>query len=156
MMSRIVTGVLVLCTGLTLTQPAAAGGFGQAPKPDPALLSHCTGTSPITCTFDVPPGHYDVTVMLGDRHATAQTEVFAEARRLMVASTDTAAGELVRRTFTVNVRTPEGQQNGFGGPGTPGLTLTFAGSAPKVSGIGLAAACETSRLFVAGDSTVTD
>ncbi|MDX6279021.1 MAG: hypothetical protein QOH03_92, partial [Kribbellaceae bacterium] len=152
-----VIGALVLCAGLTLTQPAAAGGLGPAPRPDPALLSQCTGSTPITCTFDVPPGHYDVTVQLGDRQAAAQTEVLAEARRLMVGSTDTKAGELVRRSFTVNVREPEGQQNNFGGPGTPGLTLTFAGSAPKLSGIGLRpAGCGTRRLFLAGDSTVTD
>ncbi|WP_112237964.1 rhamnogalacturonan acetylesterase [Kribbella monticola] len=157
MTPRIVAGALALCAGLTFTQPAAAGGLGPAPRPDPALLSHCTGSQPITCTFDVPPGHYDVTVMLGDRHEAASTEVYAEARRLMVDSTETGPGELVRRTFTVNVRSPEGQQNGFGGPGTPGLTLTFSGSAPKVSGIGLAsAASATPRLFVAGDSTVTD
>lgn len=151
-------GALVICAGLALSPATAtAGGLGPAPKPDPALLAQCTGTAPITCTFDVPPGHYDVTLQLGDRRVAAQTEVFAEARRLMVGSIDTAAGELVRRTFTVNVRNPEAQQNGFSGPGTPGLTLTFAGSAPKVSGIGLApAGCETQRLFLAGDSTVTD
>lgn len=155
MRSRIVVGALVLCAGLALTQPAAADK-GPAPKPDPGLLARCTGSAPITCTFDVPPGHYDVTVQLGDRREAATTEVLAEARRLMVGSVDTQAGELVRRTFTVNVRTPEGQQNGFSGPGTPGLTLTFAGSAPKVSGIGLAPAACQMRLFLAGDSTVTD
>ncbi|TWD84897.1 lysophospholipase L1-like esterase [Kribbella amoyensis] len=143
----------IVATGLAFVM--AGGGLGPAPHPDPGLLAQCTGTAPITCTFDVPPGHYDVTVALGNRQEAARTEVLAEARRLMVPATDSAAGELVRRTFTVNVRDPEGQQNSFAGPGTPGLTLTFTGPAPKVSGIGLAPAA-TPRLFLAGDSTVTD
>ena len=36
---------------------------------------------------------------------------------------------------TVNVRQPEGQPTGQGGTGTPGLDITFAGSAPKLSGL---------------------
>ncbi len=164
-MPRVATLVLalVLGSGLMPAQPAAAGasaptepaGLGPAPRPDPALLSQCTGSAPITCTYDLPPGDYDVTVVLGNHREAGQTEVLAEARRLMVSAVATAADELVRRTFTVNVRTPEGQQNGFGGPGNPGLTLTFTGSAPKVSGIGIAPSSGP-RLFLAGDSTVTD
>jgi lysophospholipase L1-like esterase len=150
----LVLGVQVMAASAAAVEPAAPG-LGSAPKPDPALLSQCTGSAPVTCTYDVPPGDYDVTVVLGNHREAGQTEVLAEARRLMVSSVQTAADELVRRTFTVNVRTPEGQQNGFGGPGTPGLTLTFNGSAPKVSGIGIAPASGP-RLFLAGDSTVTD
>lgn len=129
-----------------------------APKLDPALLQACTGAAPIVCTWDLPAGHYDVTVMLGDRRAAARTQVSAEARRMLVPTVATDAGELARRTFTVNVRTPESQQNGMGGEGTPGLTLTFEGDAPAVAGIGITAApaATTPRLFLAGDSTVTD
>lgn len=130
-----------------------------APRLDPALLEACTGDDPVVCTFDdLAPGHYDVTVMLGDRREAASTEVRAEARRLMVSEVETGVGERVRKTFTVNVRHPEGQQNWFAGrPGTPGLTLTFTGADPRVSGIGIAEAPDRApRLFLAGDSTVTD
>ncbi|MFE7407558.1 rhamnogalacturonan acetylesterase [Isoptericola sp. NPDC057559] len=143
----------------TASAPAATGRPGlAAPRPDPALLEACTGAGPVVCTYpDLPPGHYDVTVLLGDRHAAARTEVLAEARRLMVDAVDTDEGEVVRRTFTVNVRDPESQQNLPPGDGTPGLTLTFGGDAPRVAGIGIRAADErTPRLALLGDSTVTD
>jgi lysophospholipase L1-like esterase len=100
---------------------------------------------PTTYTYDVPPGDYDVKVVLGNE----STDVFAEARRLMVSSTSRHVAR-----FTVNVRNPEGQQNGFGGPGTPGLQLTFTGAAPER--IMVTPAASTKRLFLAGDSTVTD
>lgn len=136
----------------------AAGGPRSAPRPEPALLEQCTGTGPVVCTYpDLAPGHYDVTVLLGDRRAAAGTEVQAEARRLMADGVETSAGELVRRTFTVNVRDPESQQNQPPGEGTPGLTLTFAGAAPAVAGIGIRHAPErTPRIALLGDSTVTD
>lgn len=159
---RAVVALAGLTTAAALAAgPAIAAGdpmMHPAPRTDPALVEQCVGESPVVCTYDVPPGHYDVTVMLGDRHGPASTEVHAEARRLMVGETATEAGELVRQTFTVNVRHPEGQQNWFAGrPGTPGLTLTFTGADPAVAGIGIAAAPESApRLFLAGDSTVTD
>ncbi|MBN6055080.1 rhamnogalacturonan acetylesterase, partial [Nonomuraea sp. RK-328] len=118
------------------------------PEPDPALLDARTGTAPIICTYDLPPGHYDVTVVVN-----GGTEVLAEARRLMAPASPDQGWH--RRAFTVNVRTPEAQQNGWDGPGTPGLTLTFAGAAPEVRAIGLAPAGPVA-LFLAGDSTVTD
>ena len=160
---RVVTAVLGVAAAATAVAgpPAhAAGGRPglDGPRPDAALLERCTGTDPVLCTFpDLPPGHYDVTVMLGDRRSPASTEVRAEARRLMVPAVDTAHGELARRTFTVNVRDPESQQNQPAGEGTPGLTLTFTGDDPRVAGIGIRAACpRTPRLALLGDSTVTD
>ncbi|WP_084467911.1 rhamnogalacturonan acetylesterase [Promicromonospora sukumoe] len=145
-------------TGVGALPRDTAGGPRGAPRPDPALLEHCAGTDPVVCTYpDLAPGHYDVTVRLGDRRAAAGTEVQAEARRLMADEVETSAGELVRRTFTVNVRDPESQQNQPPGEGTPGLTLTFAGAAPAVAGIGIRRAPErTPRIALLGDSTVTD
>jgi lysophospholipase L1-like esterase len=98
---------------------------------------------PTTYTYDVPPGDYDVKVVLGN-----ETAVFAEARRLMVSDTSQHVVQ-----FTVNVRDPEGQQNGFGGPGTPGLQLTLTG-AERITVT--PASRRTRRLVLAGDSTVTD
>jgi len=129
-----------------------------APHPTPSVVQSCTGSAPITCTVDVPPGDYDVTVMLGDRERAASTSVEAESRRMMVEETATDPGEQLRRTFTVNVRAQEGQQNDHGiGRGSPGLTLTFTGDAPAVQAIGIAAAPEDGRRIVLlGDSTVAD
>src|SRR2546422_6252271 len=103
----------------------AAAGFvfvlgAQLMPASAAAPSRCTGSAPITCSYDVPPGDYDVTVVLGNK--PEPVEVFAEARRLMVSGSSDPVLH-----FTVNVRDPEGQQNGFGGPGTPGLQLKFSG-----------------------------
>lgn len=160
---RVTTAALcALVAGAALGDPAAHAAVGRpglaGPRPDAALLERCTGTDPVVCTYpDLSPGHYDVTVMLGDRHGPAGTEVQAEARRLMVPEVHTADGELARRTFTVNVRDPESQQNQPVGEGTAGLTLTFTGDAPHVAGIGIRAAdARTPRIALLGDSTVTD
>ncbi|WP_127792122.1 rhamnogalacturonan acetylesterase [Agromyces sp. LHK192] len=144
-----------------LLAAAPAAGAAESARASTAFrygLEHCTGTAPITCTFpDLTPGHYNVAVVLGADDAAASTNVYAESRRLMIDETRTAAGEHIARAFTVNVRDPEGQQNAFNGRGNPGLTLAFAGTAPRVAHllvtptIGFA-----QRLVLFGDSTVTD
>jgi lysophospholipase L1-like esterase len=135
-MLRLLTAGLVLALGAHPMTAAAA------------VPAECSGEAPVTCTYDVPPGDYDVKVVLGS--AREPVEVLAEARRLMVSE----SSEPVLR-FTVNVREPEGQQNGFGGPGTPGLTLRLSGPAP-LNVVVTPAPASTRRLFLAGDSTVTD
>ncbi|HEX8346057.1 MAG TPA: discoidin domain-containing protein [Actinoplanes sp.] len=137
-------------TPVPSTTPVPAG-----PEPDPALRARCTGTAPISCHYDLPPGNYNVTVVLGDPARSGVTTVQAEARRVMLASTTTAAGELRRLSFSMNVRQPEGQPTGQGGTGTAGLDLSFGGSAPRLNGIGIAAA-RPPVLYLAGDSTVCD
>lgn len=138
--------------------PAPAGPVDVAPRTDDSILDACTGNSPIVCTLDLPPGHYDVTVELGDRFEAASTRVEAESRRVMVDEVTTAPGQRAHRSFTMNVRAQEGQQNDHGiGKGAAGLTLTFAGDAPALHGIGVRPAAESvQRLFLLGDSTVTD
>ncbi|HEX8631048.1 MAG TPA: discoidin domain-containing protein [Catenuloplanes sp.] len=127
----------------------------DGPTPDPALRAQCTGTAPIYCHYALPPGHYDVTVVLGDSRTAGSTAVQAEARRSMLATVNTAAGQTSRHTFTVNVRDPEGQPTGQGGPGTPGLDLYFVGTAPRLAAIGVAPVRHP-VLYLAGDSTVCD
>jgi lysophospholipase L1-like esterase len=105
--------------------------------------------TPIIRIFDVAPGHYDVSVVIGG----ATTQVLAEARRLM--ATVLPGDGPAHRSFTVNVRTPESQQNGYDGDGCPGLTLTFTGPAPEVRAVELSPV-RGRALFLAGDSTVTD
>ena len=138
----------------TTTTSTSGGGWG--PAPDPALRARCTGTSPITCHYDVAPGNYDLTVVLGDPSSAGNTSLQAEARRTLLIPVSTAAGQTIRYGFTVNVRQPEGQPTGQGGTGTAGLDLVLAGSAPRLNGIGLAAASSEPVLYLAGDSTVCD
>lgn len=151
----------LLATAIAVPTAASASPQGHhhgGPHIDPGLLSACTGTDPVVCTFsDLAPGDYDVSVLLGTDAADSNTEVFAESRRLMLTAVPVAQGDRERRSFTVNVRDPEGQQNQPVGTGTPGLTLTFAGDAPALAGIGLnPASPRTKQLFLVGDSTVTD
>jgi lysophospholipase L1-like esterase len=115
-------------------------------------LEGCSGTSPITCRYDVAPGTYDVTVILGGASA-GSTVVIAETRRTMLGATVTAAGQQVSKSFTVNVRNPEGQPTGS--TGNPGLNLYFGGSAPRLTSVTVTPMRQP-QLFLAGDSTVCD
>jgi lysophospholipase L1-like esterase len=116
----------------------------------------CSGTSPVTCHYAVPPGDYDVTVSLGSPVSAGRTEMWVEARRLMLPATNTAAGTSVTYSFTVDVRQPEGQPTGQGGTGTPGLDIRFTGSAPQVSAVAVKPAAHPLVAYLAGDSTVCD
>ncbi|WP_234352965.1 rhamnogalacturonan acetylesterase [Streptomyces sp. NRRL B-1140] len=130
-----------------MTQTAAA-----APR---ALPAGCSGTSTIACHYGVAPGTYDVTVSVGGAVA-GRTEVWAEARRLMLPVTSTAAGAVATYAFTVDVRRPEGQPTGQGGTGSPGLDLRFTGAAPQVSAVSVKPAAQPLVAYLAGDSTVCD
>ncbi|MEZ3180920.1 rhamnogalacturonan acetylesterase [Streptomyces pimonensis] len=117
------------------------------------LPRQCTGDAPVVCHFDVPPGNYTVTALLGGDTA-GSTDITAETRRTMLAETPTEAGRKVLRSFTVNVREPEGQPTGPAG--SPGLDLTFGGSAPRLAGLHVAPARRAPQILLAGDSTVCD
>ncbi|GGT86609.1 MULTISPECIES: rhamnogalacturonan acetylesterase [Streptomyces] len=148
------TALLTVATtaaALLTAAPAHADGgpYGQG-------LDHCAPsatTQALVCHFDVPPGTYDVTVTLGGRTA-GSTSVTGETRRALLAGTDTGAGERTRRSFTVDVRDPEGEPTGPAG--SPGLDLTFGGAAQRLSGVRITTAPATPRLFLVGDSTVCD
>ncbi|MFN8076027.1 MAG: ricin-type beta-trefoil lectin domain protein [Kineosporiaceae bacterium] len=132
--------------GPTTSQPPVPGG----------LPRECSGASPIVCTFAVRPGVYALNVSFGGSTA-GSTTMTVEARRQVLPTVTTAAGATATYTVVVDVRDPEGQPTGQGGTGTPGLTVTFGGSAPRVSGLKVGAAPSTTRqIFIAGDSTVCD
>ncbi|MFF5925212.1 rhamnogalacturonan acetylesterase [Streptomyces hydrogenans] len=135
---------------LAATAPAHAGE-----NPHGQGLDHCaaTGTGALACHFDLAPGTYDVTVTLGGDTAGA-TGISGETRRALLAETPTAAGERIRRSFTVDVRDPEGEPTGPAG--TPGLDLLLDGSAPRVDSLRVTPAPHATRLFLIGDSTVCD
>lgn len=138
-----VLAALTLSAGLTAV-PAQA-------HPGRALgIENCTGNA---CHFDVPPGTYDVKVLLGG-DAESSTSVSGETRRSLLPETAVAAGERVSRSFTVNVRTPEGEPTGP--DGTPGLDLALGGSAPALAGIRVTPARHARQILLVGDSTVCD
>ncbi|MER6180256.1 rhamnogalacturonan acetylesterase [Streptomyces sp. NPDC001652] len=136
---------VALSTALTAA-PAHAAAEGRH-----ALgIENCTATA---CHFDVPPGTYDVKVLLGG-DAGSSTSISGETRRSLLPETAVAAGERTARSFTVNVRTPEGEPTGA--EGTPGLDLVLGGSAPALAAIKVTPARHPRQIFLVGDSTVCD
>ncbi|WP_117212156.1 GDSL-type esterase/lipase family protein [Allorhizocola rhizosphaerae] len=137
-----------------------ANGVSPSPSasssPPPGRPAECTGTSPIRCNFAVSPGNYTVTAWIGDRASAGNTSMSVEARRRILPAVSTAAGTITQYVFTINVRQPEGQPTGQGGTGTPGLQFTFAGSAPKLSGLTVQPASNPLVVYLAGDSTTCD
>jgi len=130
------------------------------------------GSAPYYFSVDLPEGNYNVTITLGDDKAPATTTVKAELRRLMLENVQTAPGQTVTRTFTVNVRTPlipaangvEAGQVKLKVPREtvqeawawdPCLTLEFNGAHPAVRSIEIVPA-SVPTLFLLGDSTVCD
>ncbi|MEV0170243.1 rhamnogalacturonan acetylesterase [Streptomyces sp. NPDC050803] len=123
----------------------------QAQEDGAALgIDNCTATA---CHFDVPPGTYDVKVLLGGE-TDSSTSVTGETRRSLLPETVAPAGERVARSFTVNVRTPEGEPTGAAG--TAGLDLTIGGAAPALADIRVTPARHARQIFLIGDSTVCD
>lgn len=126
--------------------------------------------SPFFFSVAVPEGNWRVTVTLGDPATASVNTVKAESRRLMLERVATAPGEIVTRTFVVNVRNralvpPE--KNAPGGTRVltndreegsftwdDKLTLEFSPGA-RVRTIALEAA-DVPTVYLAGDSTVTD
>jgi lysophospholipase L1-like esterase len=151
------TGSVVTAAAVTVAFGTAAFGTAAASGPSPSVRpSQCTGTSPIVCHFDVAPGNYDITAALGDATLAGNTSISVEARRQILTAASTASGTIRSFTATVNVRQPEGQPTGQGGTGTPGLTITFGGSAPRLDGLRVTAAVAPLVAYLAGDSTVCD
>lgn len=143
-----VLATLTVATALSAT-PASSATPAQTSARG-AGLENCTATA---CHFDVAPGTYDVRVLLGG-DAEASTGITGETRRTLLPETATAAGERVARSFTVNVRTPEGEPTGPAG--TPGLDLVLGGSAPALADIRVTPARHARQIFLVGDSTSCD
>lgn len=145
---------------------SAQTGFGFEPKPAGSEAS-----SSFLFSVTVPEGDYCVTVDLGDAKLSGDVTIKAESRRLMVERVVTRRGEIVSRTFIVNVRhaamTPPP-------PNAPGavrvelnpreigsydwddkLTLEFCGPAPHLARLQIEPVT-VPTVFLAGDSTVTD
>ncbi|MFF4360687.1 rhamnogalacturonan acetylesterase [Streptomyces sp. NPDC001604] len=141
---------LALLAALTLSTGLTAAPAQAHEKPRPLGMENCTAGA---CHFAVPPGTYDVKVLLGGE-AASSTSISGETRRSLLPETAAAAGERVARSFTVNVRTPEGEP--MGPDGTPGLDLAVGGSAPALAGISVTPARHAHQILLVGDSTVCD
>ncbi|MGW1225764.1 rhamnogalacturonan acetylesterase [Streptomyces sp. NPDC001515] len=139
-----------LAAAVALATPAAADDAAPAAS---GLPAGCAGGAPVVCHVDVAPGTYRVTARLGGA-TEGRTTVTAEARRTLLPETATAAGRTVVRSFTVDVREPEGEPTGASG--SPGLDLVFSGPAPLLSGLHVAPAPRAPQLLLIGDSTVCD
>ncbi|QCB25225.1 rhamnogalacturonan acetylesterase [Streptomyces sp. SS52] len=146
-MRRVAAAALVAATlaAGALTAVPARAAQGRAPA-----TGDCTATA---CHFDVPPGTYDATVLLGGEEA-ARTSLTGETRRSLLPETATAPGERVARSFTVDVRTPEGEP--AGPAGSPGLDLTIGGPAPALAAVRVTPARHARQILLVGDSTVCD
>lgn len=143
-------------TALALAVGTAAAVIGTAPTASSSAvpsLSFCAGAE---CSFDVPPGTYEVTVTVGSQSAAADTGLNVEARRTVLAPVATAAGEFKQYSVTVNVRTPESMPDGQEGPGTPGLQVSLTGTAPALASIKVAPRPHAPQLFIVSDSTAAD
>jgi len=141
---------IALLAALTLSTALSTAPAQAHDRTPPLGLANCTATS---CHFDVPPGTYDVTVRLGGDSA-ASTAITGETRRSLLPETATAAGRTVTRSFTVDVRTPEGEPTGP--DGTPGLDLALGGTAPALAAIRVTPAHHARQIILIGDSTVCD
>ncbi|MEV1065095.1 rhamnogalacturonan acetylesterase [Streptomyces sp. NPDC050263] len=143
---------IAVLAALTLTVgPTAVPGTAHAHGGRVPLGSdNCTVTA---CHFDVPAGTYDVKVILGGDTASS-TAVSGETRRALLPETVVPAGERVIRSFTVDVRSPEGEPTGA--EGTPGLDLVLGGSAPALADVMVTRARPARQIFLIGDSTVCD
>ena len=154
--------------GFTVVAPQAAYAEATGYGFEPAAAAG----QPIAFSVAVPEGNYRVTVTLGDPAAAANTTVKAEARRLMLESIQTAAGEFTTRSFTVNVRRPEISTGGRVNLDSrewdaaanrsvslgwdDKLTLTFSGAHPALAALEIEKKNPVVTLFILGDSTVTD
>ncbi|WP_421738904.1 rhamnogalacturonan acetylesterase [Caulobacter sp.] len=141
-------------------------GFGFEPRPVGAEASPT-----FLFSVAVPEGDYRVTVDLGDAGAPGDVTIKAESRRLMVERGVTRKGEVVSRTFIVNVRHPAMTPPPANAPGAAGvqlnarevgsydwddrLTLEFCGPAPRLARLKVEPVT-VPTVFLAGDSTVTD
>lgn len=139
--------------------------YGFDLRPSPELRDGaCTSDEAFYVSVKEPEGNFLVTVTLGNGKVATVTAVKAEARRLMVFPTATAAGQSVTRRFVVHTRTPyiTATERVHLKPREIGaldwdhkLTLEFTGTHPSVRKITVEPV-EVPTIYIAGDSTVVD
>ncbi len=134
---------------------------------DALIADFCTSDAPFYFSVKVPEGNYRVSVSLGDSNGTSSTMVKAELRRLMLEGVATAAGQIVQRSFVVNVRTPvlpnggrvrlkDREKTTEAWAWDDKLTLEFNGDRPCVCAIEVTRVDDIPTVYLLGDSTVCD
>ena len=124
-----------------------------------------TSDKPFYFSVNVPEGNYRVTVTMGDAKDKTETTVKAESRRLMLEKVTTQPGEVVTKTFIVNIRRPEISTGGK--VSLKGrelnkldwdnkLTLEFNGAHPCIDAVELTKVDDQVTVYLAGNSTVVD
>ena len=144
-------------------------GYGFEPGSTPTASSGgVTGDKPFLFSVALPDGDYNVTLKMGGGADATTTTVKAESRRLMLEKVETAPGQTVTKTFTVNIRTPQIKGGGEvrlksreSGPPLDRdwddrLTLEFNNAHPSLDTLEIAPAPDAVTVYLAGDSTVTD
>ncbi|MBC7784767.1 MAG: rhamnogalacturonan acetylesterase [Burkholderiales bacterium] len=140
---------------------------------DPATDGLVASERPFFFSVKVPEGNYKVTITFGDPKGESHTTLRAETGRVMAADISTAAGEIVTRSFIVNIQKKTLPAPPANAPGWPEvhmflpseptsrrwdekMTLAFNGARPCVSAIEITRADDVPTVFLAGDSTVGD
>lgn len=159
--------------GFVQVMPTAAytAECGYGFEPGPAVTASpgdVTSDKPFLFSVALPDGDYNVAVTLGGQAAASTTTVKAEARRLMLEKVETTPGQMVTRTFTVNIRTPQIEGGGRvhlkpreAGPPLDRdwddrLTLEFGNTHPSLATLQVTPIHDAVTVYLAGDSTVTD
>lgn len=133
---------------------------------DPVRGDLVTSDRPFYFSVALSEGNYHVRITLGDLAEASSTTVKAELRRLMLERVETAPGQLVTRTVTVNVRRPqiagggevrlkERERTVEAWAWDEKLTLEFNGARPAIAAIEISPA-NVPTIFLLGDSTVCD
>lgn len=119
---------------------------------------------PTYFSVQLPEGNYQVSVTFGSTTKNTNTTIKAESRRLMLDQHQLKKGEILTKTFNVNVRTPKIDENSkiilkerdFGQLNWDDkLTLEFLGTV-EVKSIRITPITDVTTVYLAGDSTVTD
>jgi lysophospholipase L1-like esterase len=166
--------------GFTQVAPTAMysddTGFGYEPGTQVTAGDNgntTTSTRPIMFSAKVPEGNYNVTVTLGDSANATTTTLKAESGRLMDEKVTTKPGEIVTRTFTTNVRTPQLPPVPANAPGgnivredqfdagnsrdwDDKLNIEINSPRAALRSIEISRVNDAPTIFICGDSTVTD
>ena len=161
--SAMARGVARLLSGTRYREGVQNFGFDLTASPQ-IVHGACTSDKTFFVSVTEPDGDYRVTVVLGSKDEAAATAVKAEARRFMLNEIATEAGRTAKRTFVVNVRTPDVsptekvrlKPREIGNLDWDNkLTLEFTGRHPAVQSI-LIEPAHVPTIYIAGDSTVVD
>ena len=149
---------------MTRPQPSYSDSLGYGYDRGTVALSK-KQTAPMFFSVKVPEGDYKVTVTLGSKQYAGVTALRSETRRMVVNRMETRKGELRDITFNVNVHTPHiddkksvalhNREKGDWGWDNR-LTLEFNGDAPAVSRIRIEPNKPECKIWLCGNSTVTD